>query len=442
MSPDQRCAGRDRPRHGRAARHQARDRHPIRPGRGGRGAQLTCGRQGGRRGRGGGDHRSGPSSHRAPTPTSAKPGRCQAPRGALQSRRPRPDRRPREQRAIFPRAPLLELTEDGWDAVARHRTSRPHVRLLPGGGPSRGRRRPARGRSSASSRRARLPRLDARHRLHGGEQARHRGAHAEAWPASSARTASASTPSRPESRTPRCRVGGNTEDALMALGRANPTGRLAGAGGHRGRRRLPRNRRGSLRRLASWSTSTAATITGRPAARRAKETTDREEEDRHETHGRRHHGAAGRRIDRSGARTSRSTIRRGLDHAHRRRHRPGQLEPHRRCQLAGGGTAPSSPTRARAAILVSKNSYKDFQIRAEFWADHTTNSGIFIRCTDPKKIGADNCLRGEHLRPAPRPVLRHRAHRQRRQGDRRCPRPAASGTPTRSRPRARSSPSC
>ena len=40
--------------------------------------------------------------------------------------------------------------------------------------------------------------------------------------------------------------------------------------------------------------------------------------------------------------------------------------------------------------LVSKNSYKDFQIRAEFWADHTTNSGVFIRIQDPKSIGAKN----------------------------------------------------
>ena len=40
------------------------------------------------------------------------------------------------------------------------------------------------------------------------------------------------------------------------------------------------------------------------------------------------------------------------------------------------------------SYLVTKNSYKDFQIRAEFWADHNTNSGIFIRATDPKKIGS------------------------------------------------------
>ena len=47
--------------------------------------------------------------------------------------------------------------------------------------------------------------------------------------------------------------------------------------------------------------------------------------------------------------------------------------------------------KGKGGYLVSKSSYKDFQIRAEFWADHTTNSGIFIRCADPNKVGAANC---------------------------------------------------
>ena len=42
------------------------------------------------------------------------------------------------------------------------------------------------------------------------------------------------------------------------------------------------------------------------------------------------------------------------------------------------------------SYLVTKNAYKDFQIRAEFWADHNTNSGVFLRLQDRKKIGADN----------------------------------------------------
>ena len=44
--------------------------------------------------------------------------------------------------------------------------------------------------------------------------------------------------------------------------------------------------------------------------------------------------------------------------------------------------------KGKGGHLVSKNSYKDFQIRAEFWADHTTNSGIFFRISDPKAIGS------------------------------------------------------
>jgi len=46
--------------------------------------------------------------------------------------------------------------------------------------------------------------------------------------------------------------------------------------------------------------------------------------------------------------------------------------------------------KGTAGFLVSKNAYKDFTIYAEFWAATDTNSGIFIRATDPKKIGADN----------------------------------------------------
>jgi hypothetical protein len=41
-------------------------------------------------------------------------------------------------------------------------------------------------------------------------------------------------------------------------------------------------------------------------------------------------------------------------------------------------------------FLVTKNAYTDYQIRAEFWVEPDSNSGIFIRCTDPEKIGANN----------------------------------------------------
>jgi Domain of Unknown Function (DUF1080) len=44
----------------------------------------------------------------------------------------------------------------------------------------------------------------------------------------------------------------------------------------------------------------------------------------------------------------------------------------------------------KLGYLVSKDSYTDFEISAEFWADETANSGIFIRCQDRNKVGADN----------------------------------------------------
>ena len=46
--------------------------------------------------------------------------------------------------------------------------------------------------------------------------------------------------------------------------------------------------------------------------------------------------------------------------------------------------------KGKGGHLVSKNSYRDFEIYAEFWAATDTNSGIFIRASDPKKVGADN----------------------------------------------------
>jgi hypothetical protein len=38
--------------------------------------------------------------------------------------------------------------------------------------------------------------------------------------------------------------------------------------------------------------------------------------------------------------------------------------------------------------LVSKNSYTDFELKAEFWVDDDANSGVFIRCSDPQKVSS------------------------------------------------------
>ncbi len=40
--------------------------------------------------------------------------------------------------------------------------------------------------------------------------------------------------------------------------------------------------------------------------------------------------------------------------------------------------------------LLTKTSYADFALRAEFWADEDANSGIFLRCQDRNKVTADN----------------------------------------------------
>ena len=45
-----------------------------------------------------------------------------------------------------------------------------------------------------------------------------------------------------------------------------------------------------------------------------------------------------------------------------------------------GGKTPS--------YLVSKESYGDFDLRVEFWATADANSGVFLRASDPAKVGA------------------------------------------------------
>src|SRR5262249_53967402 len=44
-----------------------------------------------------------------------------------------------------------------------------------------------------------------------------------------------------------------------------------------------------------------------------------------------------------------------------------------------------------AGFLVTKQSYDNFRIRAEFWADEDANSGIFIRCDNPQAPNAQTC---------------------------------------------------
>ena len=51
-----------------------------------------------------------------------------------------------------------------------------------------------------------------------------------------------------------------------------------------------------------------------------------------------------------------------------------------------GSIQADKTTGKGASVLVSKRSFKDLEIYAEFWADHDTNSGIYLRAPDPNKV--------------------------------------------------------
>jgi len=57
-------------------------------------------------------------------------------------------------------------------------------------------------------------------------------------------------------------------------------------------------------------------------------------------------------------------------------------------------------------FLVTKQAYGDFEIKLEFWVDDAANSGVFIRCADPQKIGADSCYEVNIFDKRPDPAYR------------------------------------
>ncbi len=60
--------------------------------------------------------------------------------------------------------------------------------------------------------------------------------------------------------------------------------------------------------------------------------------------------------------------------------------------------------KGKGGYLVSKTAYGDFEIRAEFYAESDTNSGIFIRCSDPSKVDGKTCYEVNiwDIRPEPK----------------------------------------
>jgi len=56
-----------------------------------------------------------------------------------------------------------------------------------------------------------------------------------------------------------------------------------------------------------------------------------------------------------------------------------------------------------AGYLVSKSAYKDFEIVVEFWASDDANSGVYMRCADPKAITDRTCYEANIFDQRPDP---------------------------------------
>jgi Domain of Unknown Function (DUF1080) len=72
--------------------------------------------------------------------------------------------------------------------------------------------------------------------------------------------------------------------------------------------------------------------------------------------------------------------------------------------VASDGVIQASSGGKDPGYLVTKNSYKDFMIRAEFWSSDDANSGIFMRCQEPGKITDENCYEANIFDQRPDPT--------------------------------------
>ena len=56
-----------------------------------------------------------------------------------------------------------------------------------------------------------------------------------------------------------------------------------------------------------------------------------------------------------------------------------------------------------ASFLLSRETYKDFMLRVEFWASPDANSGIYMRCSEPGRITDRNCYEANVFDQRPDP---------------------------------------
>ncbi|RYF17695.1 MAG: DUF1080 domain-containing protein [Comamonadaceae bacterium] len=72
--------------------------------------------------------------------------------------------------------------------------------------------------------------------------------------------------------------------------------------------------------------------------------------------------------------------------------------------VAAEGAVQASSGGREPAYLVTRQSYGDFTIRAEFWASDDANSGIFVRCQEPTRITDENCYEANIFDQRPDPT--------------------------------------
>ena len=68
-----------------------------------------------------------------------------------------------------------------------------------------------------------------------------------------------------------------------------------------------------------------------------------------------------------------------------------------------GSIQADKSTTKGSSVLVTKRLFKDFEVYAEFWADHDTNSGLYIRCTDPGKVSSASAYEAQIWDQSPDP---------------------------------------
>lgn len=70
-----------------------------------------------------------------------------------------------------------------------------------------------------------------------------------------------------------------------------------------------------------------------------------------------------------------------------------------------GAIQADKKTDKAGSFLVTKDSYTDFRIRAEFWVSDDANSGIYMRCADVKNITDKTCYEANIFDQRPDPTF-------------------------------------